>query len=74
MKNDYEISWSYIVNVEPMLRRRPCREVGTGTERGRVANKGGGAPPLILHQSVSSPSKCNLLLPTTFYGLNLLPS
>ena len=33
------------MDVEPMLRHRPCREVGTGTERGRATNRGGEPPP-----------------------------
>ena len=32
------------MDVEPMLRHRPCREVGTGTERGRATNRGGAQP------------------------------
>ena len=39
-----------------MLRHRPCREVGTGTERGRATNRGGD-PPLILCQSSNSSLK-----------------
>lgn len=62
------------MNVEPMLRRRPCREVGTGTERGRATKVGGGVPPPTYRATADLPSECNLILPTAICELNLFLS